>query len=522
VSRRAVGVLLLLGCGARTGLNPLDAGPPPTPCVTDAECDDGRWCTGAEVCLEGRCSPGAPVVCLTGGDPCIDSVCDENARACQRVFLTDDRDNDGFRAPRPGSRPGDPDRCGDDCDDTNPRVYPGATEVCNGLDDDCNGVIDDDATLSPAGTSVRVSDEAVAPSAPGGVAWTGMRYAASFWGYEMGKARVYFAAMDRDGTRREAQRAVTTTPNDAFGAAVAWTGNVLGAVWQDRRDAGGGYEIYFNRLTPDGERLGPDLRITNAPGFSINPTIAWTGEEFILAWQDERDSVGSGGYEIYAQRVDEQGRLILPNQRITRDRANSEAPSLAVGERGLGIAWLDGRGGGTRGIWFAPYARDLSRQGPDQRVSPAGFNAIGANIVWNRDRWVIAWFDDDESSADREVWGALRDPAGLAVGPPRRLTMDGGFSRYPQLLPLGDRVLLVWADDRVGAQYSLFARTLDANLNPRTPEAQLTQLSPGMRNAAVYPLLARGPEGDVGVLYRDQRDGRIQTWFTRLRCALAR
>jgi hypothetical protein len=99
--------------------------------------------------------------------------------------------------------------------------------------------------------------------------------------------------------------------------------------------------------------------------------------------------------------------------------------------------------------------------------------------------------------------------------------MDGGFSRYPQLLPLGDRVLLVWADDRVGAQYSLFARTLDANLNPRTPEAQLTQLSPGMRNAAVYPLLARGPEGDVGVLYRDQRDGRIQTWFTRLRCALA-
>jgi hypothetical protein len=77
----------------------------------------------------GAVLPGAPVVCLTGGDPCIDSVCDEDARACQRVFLTDDRDNDGYRAPRPGSRPGDPDRCGDDCDDTNPRVHPGATEA---------------------------------------------------------------------------------------------------------------------------------------------------------------------------------------------------------------------------------------------------------------------------------------------------------------------------------------------------------------------------------------------------------
>lgn len=361
---------------------------------------------------------------------------------------------------------------------------------------------------------------AVAPSSPGGAAWTGARYATSFWGYEGGKARVFFAAVDRDGTRREAQRAVTTTPSDAYGAAVAWTGRVLGAVWQDRRDPSGGYEIYFNRLTPDGEKLGPDQRISFAPGFSINPAIAWTGEEFVLAWQDERDSLGSGGYEVYAQRVDEQGRLILPNQRITRDPANSEAPSIAVGDQGVGFAWLDGRGG-SRGIWFAPFTRELQRQGPDQRVSLIGQGVAGPSLVWNRDRWVVAWFDDDEASPDREVWGALRSPAGGAMGAPRRLTMDPGFSRYPQLLPLGDRLLMVWADDRVGAQYTLFARTLNADLSPRTSESPVTTLAPGMRAAAVYPTLARGPEGDVGVLYRDQRDGRIQTWFTRLRCAIS-
>src|SRR5690606_12223600 len=36
---------------------------------------------------------------------------------------------------------------GGDCDDENDTVYPGATEICyDGLDNDCNGTIDDGCT----------------------------------------------------------------------------------------------------------------------------------------------------------------------------------------------------------------------------------------------------------------------------------------------------------------------------------------------------------------------------------------
>ena len=38
---------------------------------------------------------------------------------------------------------GDGSFASEDCDDTDPRVHPGAVEVCNGLDDDCTGVADD-------------------------------------------------------------------------------------------------------------------------------------------------------------------------------------------------------------------------------------------------------------------------------------------------------------------------------------------------------------------------------------------
>src|SRR6185295_15672075 len=35
-----------------------------------------------------------------------------------------------------------------DCDDNNPGIYPGAAEVCNSLDDNCNGQIDEGVTAT--------------------------------------------------------------------------------------------------------------------------------------------------------------------------------------------------------------------------------------------------------------------------------------------------------------------------------------------------------------------------------------
>lgn len=46
-----------------------------------------------------------------------------------------DRDADGIEAGGQGA----------DCDDSNPEVFPGANELCNGVDDDCDAAIDEDA-----------------------------------------------------------------------------------------------------------------------------------------------------------------------------------------------------------------------------------------------------------------------------------------------------------------------------------------------------------------------------------------
>jgi hypothetical protein len=84
------------------------------------ECD-GDDCNDADAAVH----PGAPEVCGDGVDQ--DCSGDDLACPCENP----DQDGDGYTAVRCG---------GDDCDDTDPTVHPGATDIANdGIDQDCDG-----------------------------------------------------------------------------------------------------------------------------------------------------------------------------------------------------------------------------------------------------------------------------------------------------------------------------------------------------------------------------------------------
>lgn len=58
----------------------VESGPEPgTPCVTRADCDDGRFCTGVEECLAGVCVSARNASCRAS---CADVVCNEGAGGC--------------------------------------------------------------------------------------------------------------------------------------------------------------------------------------------------------------------------------------------------------------------------------------------------------------------------------------------------------------------------------------------------------------------------------------------------------
>ena len=76
--------------------------------------------------------------CSDGVDNDCDGLVDDLDPGCQDVCS--DLDEDGFGDPSSPLCP----HPGRDCDDTNPNSYPGAPEICDGFDNDCDDVIPED------------------------------------------------------------------------------------------------------------------------------------------------------------------------------------------------------------------------------------------------------------------------------------------------------------------------------------------------------------------------------------------
>lgn len=495
----------LLGCGARSDL-----------LRSELSCDEDLDCGGSDLCAPstcqaGQCVIGEPVVCETS-DPCLTVRCVPETGACEYTPVTLDLDGDGHFATLPGTFVGEEGACGTDCDDTSPRSYLGAFEVCDGVDNDCDRIVDNGSRLlpepgDPVNEPVRLAAPDKALSGSRGIAFGDGVFALGYRarGSSSSENRSFIQGRAPNGSPLFPETAVSSVNVGSYGTPLAWSGQHFGAAWQDARS--GNYEVYFTLFDSRGNKRLADVRLTETPHSSWLPELIYDQGRFVVAWEERSSSPGP---QIRAQLLTAEGGRLGGNIELTPLDGNDYGfVGLASSLRGYGIVYtvtapLTGTG---VAVEFKALQKDMiTPLSSVVRFEPGGDRP---RIALLGENFLVTWDVEDRQA----IWGALVSPEGNILVYPRPVTPFAGVVRDNSLLSFGDRVLVSWAEES-GGSLDIFGTVVGSDLEPVESKTLLL----GGPADSVDARLGRSDQGYIGMLVDDFREGVQHAHFTTFGC----
>jgi Putative metal-binding motif len=232
--------------------------PPTAACDRDSDCNDDLACNGVETCVDGACKSGVSPCANPQLAHCV-GMCTEKDGAASCGVKGEDIDKDGHLSEACTLNPGD------DCDDSVPTVYPGAPELCDGLDNNCNQKVDLSDGLSVGGMSRGIGPDG-ATRYEGSIAWAtdkslyGIAYLDTT---SSSAADLYFELVDQTGAVKLAPKAVNdATSKPTNGLDLTWGGDSFGLAWNANNLA-----THFKTISGTGSLAAPSIRI---PSFNPN------------------------------------------------------------------------------------------------------------------------------------------------------------------------------------------------------------------------------------------------------------
>jgi hypothetical protein len=470
-------------------------------CPTSCGTEGYRLCTEACEIPTGTCLP--PDESCNGADDDCDTLADETFDCVlgRETLCATECGSEGLGT------------CAADCSLPAPGACAPPAEICNGVDDDCDGACDDGfpccagevlSCTTACGTtgSAFCSGSCALPSAGDCLAPA----------LDMcdGVDDDCDTLTDEDGYARVGGEVrVTNATGRSDRPSLAWTGEHFALAWRDEREAGNS-EIRFARLDGDGARVGAEVRVTNAVGLSSNPSLVWTGERFGVAWRDDR----FGNAEVLFVRLGSEGEVLSDPVRLSSTLGLSTHPSLVWTGAAFAVAWRDETDAASGQIRFTRIdSAGVEVPGAQLVVANAGgISDAGPSLAYTGDGYALAW--DDTRYGNAEISFQRLDATGRPSGSTVRVTDDPAASLEPSLVALGTGFALVWRDFRDG-NFEIYFQRLDLAGLPSGDPVRVTDDSGAVPAMSTAPRLIRTPT-ELGVAWQDYRTGDHEIWFVRL------
>ena len=240
--------------------------------------------------------------------------------------------------------------------------------------------------------------------------------------------------------------------------------------WQDSRSGVPSYGIYAQRVDAWGNALWTLDGVPLYTGLITygNPEIASDGSGgAIVVWSDNR----SGGYDLYAQRIDASGNRQWPAAGVPICTAASDQTNYRIISDGAGgaiIAWQDGRSG-NQDI----YTQRINASGAVQWTADGVAVCINTFeqhapclVTDDADGAIIAW--DDHRSGNSDIYAQRIDAGGVAAWTANGKVICNSTNTQQTQCIVSDDIggaIIAWLDYRNVSNSLLYAQRVDRSGN---------------------------------------------------------
>lgn len=351
------------------------------------------------------------------------------------AIACDDRDGDGYFTELVcGTQP--------DCNDTSLDVHPDAIETCNGVDDDCDGSLDEGCQRTCASWERSLSS-AYPDEDPGdqdfpSLALARRGYGLIYWHalpspHPSGRcSEVRFTRVRDDGSVSStplALRASAPSQEAAPNASIAWTGrHFIAAVSIATKDetcnVGTDFEVEVFTLDSSGRDAMQRQRVSCVTGpasaGAFDPRIVWTGDLAVVLWVQTESPA-----RIYAARIDASGALLDPcGTPLFGTQGDTRIDDLRVAWNGsnLGVVWRDQPEGApvtNTEIYFREWTEELVAVQPEPlRITDSPGYDWTPTLAWSGDGWAISWRREVDLTTFSDIAFVKLTEDGSAVATP--------------------------------------------------------------------------------------------------------
>ena len=242
----------------------------------------------------------------------------------------------------------------------------------------------------------------------------------------------------------------TPAPDLQENPSVAFDGTNYLVAWQDRR-ASAGYDIYGARVGQDGNVLDPvGIAISTATSSQYAPTVAFGGTKFLVVWEDYR-SDGHTYSDVYGARVTQAG-AVLDSDGIPISTASNNQQEASVAFDGMNylVAWQDCRacvGSNSYDIYGArvnPANGTVLDPGGIPISTAAVNDQVAPSVAFDGMNYLVVW--RGWSASQYAISAARVSPAGVVLGPGEFPIETMGVSQYgaPAVAFDGTNYLVAW------------------------------------------------------------------------------